>query len=238
MNTLTTVNEGGRQPAHRGTGLTASSPACYTLPVVAASQRSLARAWLLLALTALVGSGLFSVLLVLARTPVINAWLPAGDFFRVALVVHVDLSVLVWFMAIAGMLWSLNARPPRTRAGAALNRLPLLLCGAGALGMALSAFVDPGQAVMANYIPMLDSASFRAAVGLFGLGALLLLRAGFALGRSTALHAKRFTATHAAGFGIKRREAHAQTEEKRKKTNKYAIHFVLLLYLDNKTIDV
>jgi cytochrome c oxidase subunit I len=163
--------------------LTASSPAAYTLPVVSVAQRGLARGWLWLALAALVGSGLFSVLLVLARTPGINAWLPAGDFFRVALVVHVDLSVLVWFVAIAGLLWSLNAQPVRTRAGAALNWLSLGLCGTGALGMALAAFVDPGQPVMANYIPMLDSAAFRAALGLFGLGGLLLVLLSLARAR-------------------------------------------------------
>ncbi len=182
MNTLTTPKDGRRSRSQEASSqrpghgrVTASSPADYTLPMVAAGQRSLARAWLLLALAALVGSGLFSVLLVLARTPGINAWLPAGDFFRVALVVHVDLSVLVWFMAVAGMLWSLNTRPARSAAGAALNRLPLLLCGAGALGMALAAFVGGGPAVMANYIPMIDSAAFRSAVSVFGLGALLLV---------------------------------------------------------------
>ena len=182
MNTLTSPNARGRRRPHGaddpGPGtdtLTASSPADYTLPRVATGQRRLARAWLWLALAALIGSGLFSVLLVLARTPGINAWLPAGDFFRVALVVHVDLSVLVWFVAIAGMLWSLNARPARSAPGAALNRLPLLLCGAGALGMAGAAFVGGGPAVMANYIPMLDSAAFRSAVAVFGLGALFLV---------------------------------------------------------------
>ncbi len=180
MSTLTTLHTGGRRrprlaPGHAPGPITASSPADYTLPAVATGQRALARAWLWLALAALVGSGLFSVLLVLARTPGINAWLPAGDFFRVALVVHVDLSVLVWFVAIAGLLWSLNGRPARTPAAAALTRLPLLLCGLGALGMALAAFVDPGQPVMANYIPMLDSATFRGAVGTFGLGVLLLV---------------------------------------------------------------
>jgi len=183
MNTLTTLEPGGPRrprlvPDFLPGPVTASSPAFYALPVVAAGQRALARAWLWLALAALVGSGLFSVLLVLARTPGINAWLPAGDFFRVALVVHVDLSVLVWFVAIAGLLWSLNLRPARTRAGAALAWLALGLCGAGAAGMALAAFVDPGLAVMANYIPMLDSATFRGAVGLFGLGALALVLQG------------------------------------------------------------
>jgi cytochrome c oxidase subunit I len=58
---------------------------------------------LVLGLLALIGAGLFSVLRVLARTPGVNAWLPAGDFFRVALVVHVDVSVLAWFAAIAGL---------------------------------------------------------------------------------------------------------------------------------------
>ena len=71
----------------------------------------MARGWLWLGLLALVGSGVFSLLLVLARTPGVNQWLPVADFFRVALVVHVDLSVLVWFVGLAGMLWSLNATP-------------------------------------------------------------------------------------------------------------------------------
>ncbi|ODU10445.1 MAG: cytochrome C oxidase subunit I [Rubrivivax sp. SCN 71-131] len=157
-----------------GRPLTASTPAAYRLPAVDAGRRHLARAWLALALAALVGSGLFSVLLVLARTPGVNAWLPAGDFFRVALVVHVDLSVLVWFVAIAGLLWSLNLRS-MSDAGLRVAYASLVLCGLGALGMALAAFIDPGEAVMANYIPMLDSNGFRAALWLFAAGALLLV---------------------------------------------------------------
>ena len=73
-----------------GTGRAAAD---YALPMPDTAQRALARGWLWLGLVALIGSGLFSVLLVLARTPGINAWLPVADFFRVALVVHVDLSV-------------------------------------------------------------------------------------------------------------------------------------------------
>jgi len=153
---------------------TASMPAAYLLPAVDAGRQRLARAWLALALAALLGSGLFSVLLVLARTPGVNAWLPAGDFFRVALVVHVDLSVLVWFVATAGLLWSLNLRALPV-GGMRVAQASIALCGLGALGMALSAFVDPGEAVMANYIPMLDSTAFRAALWVFAAGALLLV---------------------------------------------------------------
>ena len=178
MNADTTlISEGVPRPspAARAEPVTASTPARFELPAVTADGRSLARGWLWLALGALLGSGLFSILLVLARTPGINAWLPSGDFFRVALVVHVDLSVLVWFVAIAGLLWSLNLRPLRSPRSRLLVRAPLWLCGAGALGMALAAFFDPGEAVMANYIPMLDSAGFRAALWVFAAGALWLV---------------------------------------------------------------
>ncbi|HRI18147.1 MAG TPA: hypothetical protein PL196_06455, partial [Burkholderiaceae bacterium] len=72
----------------------------YRLAVPDDARRALARGWLWLSMLALVGSGLFSILLVVSRTPGLNQWLPVADFFRVALVVHVDLSVLVWFVAI------------------------------------------------------------------------------------------------------------------------------------------
>ncbi|HOL36253.1 MAG TPA: cbb3-type cytochrome c oxidase subunit I [Rubrivivax sp.] len=159
---------------------TASTPAAYTLPAIASGQRRLARAWLTLALAALVGAGLFSVLLVLARTPGINAWLPAGDFFRVALVVHVDLSVLVWFVAIAGLLWSLSQRAARSPAAAGVAWAALVLAVLGAAGMALAAFVDPAAPVMANYIPVLDSTVFRAALGVFAVAGVLLVAQGLA----------------------------------------------------------
>ncbi len=87
-------------------------------------------------MASLVGSGLFSILLVISRTPGVNRLLPAADFFHVALVAHVDLSVLVWFVSLAGMLWSLNCRasrhrlgPGRARAGGRRHRRD----GAGAL---------------------------------------------------------------------------------------------------------
>ncbi|MFO1296102.1 MAG: cbb3-type cytochrome c oxidase subunit I [Rubrivivax sp.] len=155
----------------------AQSPA-FTLPAVAASQRLLVRCWLGLALAALAGSGLFSVLLVLARTPYANAFLPAGDFFRVALVVHVDLSVLVWFVALAGLLWSINRREALPGAAEPPPRAAWLawaLCAAGALGIAVSAFIEPGTPVMANYVPVLDSATFRSALIVFAAGGAVLV---------------------------------------------------------------
>ena len=137
---------------------------------------ALARTWLWLGLLALIGSGLFSVLLVLSRTPGINRWLPVADFFRVALVVHVDLSVLVWFIAMAGCCGASTARPA-SRAAVASGWAAPALCAAGALLMSLAPFVGRGEPIMANYIPVLDGPLFLAGLVVFGAG---VARAGVA----------------------------------------------------------
>ncbi|HWI83477.1 cbb3-type cytochrome c oxidase subunit I [Ramlibacter sp.] len=157
---------GWRLPATR-------SDADYRLHVPAGARLLLARGWLWLGLAALIGSGLFSVLLVFSRTPGINRLLPLNDLFHVALVVHVDLSVLVWFVALAGLLWSLDDSGQRLRQGWAA----LALTGLGALAMALSPFLGHAEPIMANYIPVLAGPAFLAGLLLFAAGvALLVLR--------------------------------------------------------------
>jgi hypothetical protein len=155
------------------------APACapaqphadYALPIARDSRLALARAWLWLGIAALVGSGLFSILLVISRTPGVNRWLPAADFFHVALVVHVDLSVLVWFVASAAMLWTLNTQPRHSRIGWTAHAL----CAAGTAAMALAPFTGAGEAVMSNYIPMLTAPLFIGGLVVFAAGVALLV---------------------------------------------------------------
>ena len=190
MNTLGHSTQIGPRP-----DLPARFPAdpagSYALAVPRDARRALARAWLWLGLLALIGSGLFSILLVLSRTPGINRMFAVADFFRVALVVHVDLSVLVWFIALAGLLWSINGSPR----GLGWSWAALGLCGAGAALMSLAPFVGSGEPIMANYIPMLDGAPFIAGLLVFAAGVgVLVIRSmltapkiDFALGDSGAL---------------------------------------------------
>ncbi|MCC6469886.1 MAG: cbb3-type cytochrome c oxidase subunit I [Alphaproteobacteria bacterium] len=189
----------------RGRTLLPSKPAEYELHFEA-SRQALARGWLWLGMLALLGSGLFSVLLVLARTPGVNAWLPGVDFFRTALVVHVDLSVLVWFVAIAGMLWSLNARPRHE----AWGWIALGGAGAGTAMMAFAPFLDPGVPVMANYIPVLESRLFLGGLTVFALASVLLVarsltstpRLGGALDGAAALHFGLYAAAVSAAVAL------------------------------------
>ena len=173
----------------------------YSLAVPRGAQRALARGWLGLGLLALIGAGLFSVLLVLSRTPGLNQWFDVAHFFRVALVVHVDLSVLVWFVALGGLLWSVNG----SSQGMAWGWAALLLCTLGAALMSLAPFMvgfglraDP---VMANYIPVLDGPLFIAGLWVFGAGAALLVLRSFGL-NAAAVSAAVALAAFAASFAL------------------------------------
>ncbi len=141
----------------------------YRLRVESGAGARLASGWLALGIAALVGSGIFSLLLVLARTPGLKEVFPVANFFQVALVAHVDLSVLVWFVAFAGVLWSLacDAR------GLALARASLALCAAGTLALCVAPLAGTAVPVLANYIPVIDNALFLGGLAAIGAGVAL-----------------------------------------------------------------
>ncbi|MFZ5558774.1 MAG: cbb3-type cytochrome c oxidase subunit I [Pseudomonadota bacterium] len=141
----------------------------YALPLPGAAHRRMASAWLALGVVSLVLSGVYSVLLVLSRAPYVKDVFPLVDFFHTALVLHVDLSVLVWFLAFAGVFWSLNSTARWMRLGWAA----LALCVAGTAILAAAPFLQRAAPVMSNYIPVLDGSLF--------LGGLLTFAAGFGL---------------------------------------------------------
>jgi hypothetical protein len=159
---------------------TPSLSASAAFPVLADSRRALAVAWLWLAIAALVGAGLFSVLLVLSRAPYVKDLFPLVDFFRVALIVHVDLSVLVWFAAFAGIVWTLNGTARLIEAG----WTALAFCATGTLLMCAAPFLEVAPPVMSNYVPVLDGRVFLTGLLVFSAGsALLVLRAMLAVTR-------------------------------------------------------
>src|SRR5687768_15458589 len=89
----------------------------FSLNLPTDQRLHLARAWLWLGVLSLLVAGVFALLLVLARTPGFQNIIPWEGFFHTALVVHVDLSVLVWFIAFGGVLWTLGMGPRLTCAG-------------------------------------------------------------------------------------------------------------------------
>lgn len=145
--------------------------------------------WLLLAVSSLGLAALAAIVLVLARSPVLTA-LVATDTFPRALVIHVNLATLVWYVSMAGALWTEGLPAHRQR----LALLPLLAAAVGVAGICIAGLVGSGHPVLANYIPYVQANTFLAAqAGFFTAGlatAALSLRRprdpaewGFAIGR-------------------------------------------------------
>jgi len=141
----------------------------FTLPPVDGNARRLTTGWLLLGLSALVIGGLYTILVVLSRTPFFQDIIPWVDFFRTALVVHVNLTVLVWFLAFAGVLWSYTD----SRRCLACGWGALLLSCLGTLIIVVAPFTGESHPLMNNYVPVLQNTVFFIGLSIFGAGFLL-----------------------------------------------------------------
>ncbi|MFK5984363.1 MAG: cbb3-type cytochrome c oxidase subunit I [Pseudomonadota bacterium] len=131
-------------------------------------KQKLAKAWLFLGIFSLFASGVFSILLVLSRTPFIQKHLPFADFFHTAIVVHVDLSVLIWFTCFASVLWTITCKHENW-----LDWLALKLAILGTIIIIISPFIMDGHPLMNNYIPILQTPLFYAGLAFYSLGLLL-----------------------------------------------------------------
>lgn len=110
--------------------------------------------WTKIGVAALGISGLYSIILVFLRTPGISSLIENKEFFKIALVVHVDLTVLVWLLSGSVLIWLKNIRfflPAITYQSAFLGILLM------ALSPLFSQETDP---IMNNYVPMLDNIVF------------------------------------------------------------------------------
>lgn len=106
--------------------------------------------------------------------------IPWADFFHTALVVHVDMTVLVWFLAFAGVLWSLNNSTRCLRCG----WVALILTVAGTAVITLAPFFGAAEPLMNNYVPVLQHPIFFTGLGLFGLGFTMLVVNGVVFSHS------------------------------------------------------
>ncbi len=132
---------------------------------------TLAERWLWLGVTALAIAGLYSLVPVIGRTPQLKSLEVMQHFFDVALVVHVDLSVLIWFLSMLGMgaatIMERHASnwPYWLSAGWWTTALSALLMTLAPLG--------EWTPVKSNYIPVLHNLWFMLALALLATGMLL-----------------------------------------------------------------
>jgi hypothetical protein len=124
------------------------------------------------AVGSLVLSGVLALSLLVGRLPVLAPWVPDPGFFRRCLVVHVNLSLVVWLLSFSAALTFLVPSP---RKQSAISRSGVLVSVGGALLMLLSAGATNAEPVLANYFPAVDHWLFRLGQAVFGLGVVLSL---------------------------------------------------------------
>lgn len=125
------------------------------------------RRWLLLAAGSLLLAGFFAAFLVVGRAPLFGALTADPLFFRRCLVVHVDLSLGVWFYAFVAALFRLL---PSRGAPGLLSRLSPWVAAVGVLLLMLAAGIRDAAPVLSNYIPMIDHPLFAAGLIVFAAG--------------------------------------------------------------------
>ena len=134
-------------------------------------KTSMAERWLWLGVIALALAGIFAIVLVLARTPQLAM---VTELFSVALVIHVDLSVMLWFLAMLGMGVSLmmERAPPVWHVWLTGSFCTI---AAATLLMALSPIHPHWEVIKSNYIPVLHNPVFLLSLGLLFAGLVVLV---------------------------------------------------------------
>ncbi|MDX8412443.1 MAG: cbb3-type cytochrome c oxidase subunit I [Mariprofundaceae bacterium] len=140
----------------------------YSLPPGDERQQGLAIGWLSVAVGFLLASGIYPLLLALARTTYEMPW---KDFFYTALVLHVDFTVLWWLLAIAGVFWSLNAVARST----GFDWLALFLVVGGGILVGIAPLTGDANPLTNNYVPMLENRMFIKGLLVFAGGVGLLV---------------------------------------------------------------
>ena len=141
----------------------------YSLPKVEGERLQVASGWLIIAVGFLLASGVYPLLLALARTTYEMPW---KDFFYTALVLHVDFTVLWWLLAIAAVFFTIASSDK----GLGWSKLAMLLVVIGGVFAGIAPFLADANPLTNNYVPMLeDNRFFRKGLTLFGFGIFILV---------------------------------------------------------------
>jgi heme/copper-type cytochrome/quinol oxidase subunit 1 len=144
----------------------------------AANIRNLTYGWLLFAVTSAGIAGFLAFMVAMTRTPAVKL-LPSARTFHVVLVGHVTFALTIWLLAFIAGLWTYFV----AWGGAERGRHPLFSLRLGWAGLAVSmvgSFVllasiieGQGEALMTDYVPLLDTPVFHTGFAIFMAGILL-----------------------------------------------------------------
>ncbi len=117
--------------------------------------------WLILSIISLAFAGLQTLIVVFARVPVIQDIFSIKDLFAKALVVHVNLSILFWFLTM-GIVLNLCFNKTSQNIDKIFFRITII----SFVLFIISPFLG-GSAILNNYIPVINNLVFFIAISLF-----------------------------------------------------------------------
>ena len=117
--------------------------------------------WLKNGIWALAFAGLYSIVLVILRTPQLSQIFTDKSAFKSSLIIHVNLSVLVWLLSITCIIWSYGSK--RVYFENIFNKLALV----GMILMVISPLASESNPIMNNYVPILENIWFIIGLSLF-----------------------------------------------------------------------
>ena len=124
-------------------------------------ENKLAINWLKNGIWALAFAGLYSIVLVILRTPQLSQIITDKSLFKSSLIIHVNLSVLVWLLSITCMIWPYGNK--KIYFENIFNKLALF----GMVLMVVSPLLGESNPIMNNYIPILENIFFIIGLSLF-----------------------------------------------------------------------
>ncbi len=110
------------------------------------------RGWVLVGVHALGVSGILSILVVFLRMPFLKSVITNADqVFGLSLVLHVDLSVVVWLCSMSSTLISMTVHHKLRYLGHCW-----VVAAVGTALMVLSALLQGAVPIKSNYVPVID----------------------------------------------------------------------------------
>lgn len=131
------------------------------LPELPPSQRKLVYAWLLFAIGAAAIAGTLAFTVAMTRTPGVRL-LPSERSFHVILVGHVTYALTIWLLTFTATAWSYVAARAGFPHHPRVTWLGLAVAVVGAAILTVPIVSFQGEAVMTDYVPLLDTPLFFA----------------------------------------------------------------------------
>lgn len=125
--------------------------------------------YIYLAISSIALAGIYSILLVFLRSPGLSSFFSL-DIFKTSLVIHVNLSVLVWMLSVCASLWFYKCSI--TDGFKYYVNYSNYICVIGVILMFISPMIAETTPILNNYVPMLDNWCFVTGLVIFIIGIL------------------------------------------------------------------